>query len=285
MASRCATGARCTRIALEALVPESLHLSQEMVQQIVRETHPKRELSPSEIIRLASMLNLALSDYEWREEYRSEPTFGQLRKQISDLHNALRKLKCLLPAPEQKSLRNYLIHLGEEYALTKGHPNLDPHTVSDWLPTTGEEFTVEVHYRSDEKLDQIVGDVTYLLDWMDHTPAHMKRPSNWWERNPHWLDDRSIEESLEYRFRSVDVHKLRSKVWLIGWDLPKIYHLNFGERFKISRPRRSGKYGPGVRFVLSVLKHVGMNVAPDTVIKYRTRAKEQARAGKARMDR
>jgi hypothetical protein len=83
---------------LEALVPESLHLSLEMVQQIVGETHPEREFSQSEIIRLASMLNLALSDYEWREEYRSEPTFGQLRKQITDLHRALRNLKLALPA-------------------------------------------------------------------------------------------------------------------------------------------------------------------------------------------
>ena len=193
-------------------MPENLHLSQEMVQQIVRETHPERELSQSEIFRLASMLNTALSEHEWREEYRSEPTFGQLRKQISDLHKALRNLKLALPAPEQRSLRNYLIDLGEAYAPPKGHPNLDPHTVSGLLPT-GEEVTAEDHYRSDEKLDQIVGDLTYLLNWMDHTPAQMKRPSNWWEHNPHWLDDRSIEEQLERRFRPVDVHKLRCD-WL-----------------------------------------------------------------------
>jgi hypothetical protein len=46
---------------LGALVPKSLHLSQDMVQQIVSETQANRELSQPEIGKLASMLNLTLS--------------------------------------------------------------------------------------------------------------------------------------------------------------------------------------------------------------------------------
>ena len=43
-------------------MPENLHLSQEMAQEIVREAHPERELSQSEIQRLASSLNQTLCD-------------------------------------------------------------------------------------------------------------------------------------------------------------------------------------------------------------------------------
>lgn len=253
---------RAARIALGTLVPKNQLLSLEMVQQIVSETRAKRELSQPEIGRLTWTLNLTLSEYERRKELSSELTFQQLCAQVGALRKALRKavkkLKLALPCAEQTSLRNYLIDLGETYAARrKGHPNLDPHTVSGLLSIDEEvydEVTAEVHYRSDEKLDQIVGDVTYLLDWMDHTPAHMKRPSNWWDRAPFWLEDRTVEEDLERSpFERIDVHKSgHSKVWLIGWDLPKVYHSTFGQPYRVSRTFRSGKYGPGVRFVLSV---------------------------------
>jgi hypothetical protein len=123
-------GVRSAPHPLEALVPQNLDLSQEMVQEIVRKTHPGRALSQFKIERLASRLNLALSNYERRKQLLSEPTPLQLRKQISALHKALRQLKLALPAPEQNSLRNYLIHLGEEYAEPRGgHLNLRPHYV------------------------------------------------------------------------------------------------------------------------------------------------------------
>ena len=107
-----------------SLMPERLSL--EMVQQIVKETHAERELSQREIETLASVLNLTLSrQYEHYVELYSEPTFKQLSEQITTLHKALKRLKFALPPPEQISLRNYLIYLGEEYAARKGqHPGL-----------------------------------------------------------------------------------------------------------------------------------------------------------------
>jgi hypothetical protein len=105
-------------------------LSLEMVQQIVKETQAKRELSQRQIETLASVLNLTLShQYEHHVELYSEPTFKQLSEQITTLHKALERVKSALPSTEQSSLRNYLIHLGEEYAAAKGqHPGLEPYS-------------------------------------------------------------------------------------------------------------------------------------------------------------
>jgi hypothetical protein len=267
---------RAARIALEALVPENLHLSQEMVQQIVRETHPDRALSQFEIQRLASSLNQALWDYERRKQLLSEPTAQQLRKQIGALHKALRQLKLALPAPEQNSLRNYLIHLGVAYAEPRGgHPNLAPHSVGGLLET-GEEVSAIDHYRSDERLDEMISSVSQVLEWMNKTPASTKKISYWWDRTPHWLDDQTLWERLEHGFNPEDVERHKLTERLIGRDLPRIYHLNFGKQFGVSRTA-SGKYGPGVRFVVSVLRYAGMNVLPETVIRYRTKAKGKSK--------
>jgi hypothetical protein len=101
-------------------VPVILHPSQE-IQQVVGETQAKRELSQPEIIGLASTLNWTLSEHKHRKELRSKPTFQQLCAQADALRKAVKKLKLALPSAEQSSLRNYLIHLGEEYA---GHRRL-----------------------------------------------------------------------------------------------------------------------------------------------------------------
>jgi len=143
-------GARCTCTALGALVPENLHLSLEMVQQIIKETRAKRELSQPEIEQLAHMLNVTLAEYLESEERYSEPTFSQLTNQIEKLHTALKNLKRALPAPDQISLRNYLISLGEEYASARGqHPHLAPCFIGGVLDN-GEEVSTVYHYRSDE---------------------------------------------------------------------------------------------------------------------------------------
>lgn len=249
---------------------ENLHLTEEMVQQIVKETQAKRELLQSEIRRLASILNLTLTEFERRSRLRSEPTPRKLRKQIGDLHKALRKLKLAFPDPEANSLRNYLIDLGESYAATKGpHPNLRPHSVLVSLETGQEGID---HYRSDERLDEMVSCVSQVLAWMNNTPAKTKKISVWWDRPPHWLDDQTVWDRLERGVSSEDVERHHLTVTLIGRELPQIYHRHFGQPFGISRPRGSGKYGPGVRFAVSVLQHAGMKVAPETVIKYRKRA-------------
>jgi hypothetical protein len=148
---------------LGALVPENLHLSQETVQQIVEETRAERESSQQEIRTLAGILNLTLSEYEYRKALNSEPTSQQLSEQINILREALKELKFALPSPEQISLRYYLIHLGEAYAAIRGpHPNLAPHSLGGVLDT-GEEVSAIDHYRSDERLDEMISSVSQVL--------------------------------------------------------------------------------------------------------------------------
>lgn len=248
-------------------------LSPEMVQQIVGETHPDREWSRSEIERLTRALNKSLSEHRYRHQLLSEPTPSQLRRQVSDLRNELRKalsqLKLALSTSEQNSLRNYLIHLGEECARTKGgHPDLPPHYLGGVLET-GKEVSAIDHYRSDEYLDKMISSVSQVLEWMPAPSDATLEFSYWWDRTPHWLEDQNVVGGLERRFRPIERRKLTER--LIGGELPHVYHLNFGQPFKVSRGRRSGRYGPGVRFVVLVLKQAGVNVAPETVIKYRTR--------------
>ena len=98
------------------MVPENIPLSHEIIHQIVKETHPDREWSEFEIKRLTSDLNQTLFRYADSNKLLCEPTPQQLRKQISVLRKALRGLKLVFPPREQNSLRNYLIHLGEDYA-------------------------------------------------------------------------------------------------------------------------------------------------------------------------
>ncbi len=64
-----------------------------------------------------------------------------------------------------------------------------------------------------------------------------------------------------------------------------IIRINIWQQYGVSRPAVSrlegskGKYGPGVRFVAAVLRHAGIkgekgeDISPETVIKYRSRAK------------
>ena len=256
-------------------MPENLHLSREMVQQIVSETQAKREPSQPEIRRLASSLNLVLSEYEGLEKLYSEPTSQQLRAQINALVNALTRLKKKLPAPEQTSLRNYLIHLGESYASTEGqHPNLTPHSVGGVLET-GEGVSSIDHYRSDQRLDEMISSVSQVLEWFNKTPAGMERLSNWWDRDPHWFEDdyELMMERLLTTPRDLpeDEHRRRHLTErLIGMQLPEVYEMTFNTRYGVSRPP-----GPGVRFVLAVLRHAGISkddnqpFSSNTVIKYR----------------
>jgi hypothetical protein len=280
VASPCGTGTHYTCIALGVLVAENLPLSLEMVQQIVTETRAERELSQSEIEQLAFWLNDILSEYLYREELYSEPTFSQLINQINKLHTALKELKLALTSPEQISLRNYLIELGEEYASTKGqHPNLAPCIIGCMFE--GEEVSAVYHYRSDERLEEMINSVLQFLEWMDHTPAKMKEPSNWWDRNPHWFEgehEKWLERETKPYFTRIDAHRRRATEYLIGTRLPQFYELTFRTKFGVSRPP-----GPGVRFVLVVLKHAqifnddNQPFSIETVIKYRQNYLRRAR--------
>jgi hypothetical protein len=265
---------------LEALVPEKLHLSEEMVQRIVRETQAERELSQPEIRILALMLRLTLSEYAHREQIYSEPTYLQLSKQINKLHKALRGLKLALPSPGQISLRNYLIHLGEAYAGTRGpHPNLPPESLD---LGTEEGVSPIDHYRSDERLDEMISSISQVLEWMNNTPASLEKLSDWWNRIPHWHEgglESMVERVLETPDDLPNAHRRRRLTeHLIGTQLPKVYEMTFETRFGVSRPP-----GPGVRFVLAVLRHAGIcndhnrPFSSETVIKYRQNYLRRAR--------
>ena len=269
-------------------MPENLHLSQEMAEQIAREAHPERELSQFEIQRLTSSLNQTLRDYQCSEELYLEPTFNQLQQQVNTLHNALERVKRALPPPGQDSLRNYLIHLGEEYATTKGpHPNLAPCFIGGILDyDTGEDVSALNHYRSDDRLEEMISSVLQVLEWMDHTPATMKEPSNWWDRYPHWFEgeyEKWLERLEKPRIPAINAHRRRATEYLIGNRLPQVYGLTFNKKFGVSRHPP----GPGVRFVLVVLRHAGIRndhnrpFSSNTVIKYRQKyARARANLGR-----
>ena len=257
-------------------MPKYQYLSEEMVQQIVNETRAKRALSQPEIKRLDLELNVTLSEYVHSKEFYSEPTSSQLSGQINKLHNALRGLKEALPSLQQVSLRYYLIHLGEVYAAIRGpHPGLTPHSLGAWNPETEEEVSAIDHYRSDERLNEMISSISQVLEWMNNTPVHMREVSNWWERKPHWLEDDTEQmwERLLHAPRELpkDVHRRRLTEDLIGMQLPKIYEKAFSTNFGISRHPP----GPGVRFILAVLRHAGIvneynnqPFAVETVITY-----------------
>jgi hypothetical protein len=267
------------------------HFSPEAAAEIIQEVNPKLQFSKRQIETLTWQLNNALYDYQRRKEDHAEPTSRQLHEDIKGLHRSLRNLKFALPATETRSLRNYLVELGETYAARRGgHPNLEPHTVSDVIPERNwMEVTAVDHYRSDERLkqivDQLIESVTELLDWMDHTPPEMKRNTNWLYRIPYWLDDDPTEMEGK-REPPVDSHREGPTVWLIGWKLPQIYRLTFDRSFRVSRMEsESGtRYGPGVRFVLAALQRAGIDVSPETVIKYRDRATKTKKSKKIRVD-
>jgi hypothetical protein len=259
-------------------MPEILHLSQEMAHQIAREAHPERELSQRQIETLASTLNLTLSgQYGNYVELYSEPTFKQLQQQIDTLHKALEKVKRALPPAGQVSLRNYLIHLGEEYAAANGpHPDLEPAFIGGILDfDTGEDVSTLHHYRSDDRLEEMISSVLQVLEWMDHTPAKMKEPSNWWDHYPHWFEGEH-ERWLERLEKPpldlpIDAHRRRAAVYLIGDRLPQVYQMTFNSRYGISR----SPPGPGIRFVSAVLRHAEIYnddnkpFSIETIIKYR----------------
>jgi hypothetical protein len=251
-------------------VPKILSLAQERVHQIVNETHPHKEFSELEISRLTSNLNQTLSQYAEDNKLLCEPTAQQLRKQISAMHKALRRLKLVFPPSEQRSLRNYLIHLGEDYAMARGaHPNLEPRYVGGSLDN-GDTWETILHYHSDKRLDQMISSVSQVLEWMDKAKKDTKDRLHWWDRPP--LDEQTVEE----RFESADgwpIERTKLKETLIGSALPRVYAKHFGQPFRTSRGRGSGQYGPGVRFLASILQYAGVHTTPETIIKYQTRTK------------
>jgi len=127
----------------------------------------------------------------------------------------------------------------------------------------------------------MISSVLQFCEWMEHTPVKMKEPSNWWDRYPHWFEgeyEKWLERQDKPYIPGIDAHRRRTTAYLIGNRLPQFYELTFHAKFGVSRPP-----GPGIRFVLAVLRHAGIcndynrPFSTETVIKYRQNYLRRAR--------
>jgi hypothetical protein len=125
---------------------------------------------------------------------------------------------------------------------------------------------------------------------MNNTPASTEELSNWWDRKPHWFEEEPelMMERLIGPPRDFpkDAHRIRRLAeHLIGMELPRVFEKTFKTKFGVSRPP-----GPGVRFVLAVLRHAGISndddrpYSSETVIKYRQNYLRARRAGPVLLD-
>jgi hypothetical protein len=164
----------------------------------------------------------------------------------------LRKLRPLLPNREKDELLfNIISYFGEGYAASKGpHPNLPPYELEDPM----DNLPFPVNYRSAERLEQMISGINEIANWMQM-----------------YLDAKvdEIEPS--------ELEDMPSAVWLIGYELPRLYELFFG-RFGVSVSRK--KSGPGIRFIIHVLDTAeittgfGKAFSPQTIRTYRRRARQ-----------
>lgn len=248
-------------------------LTLDAVRQILRDTDPSRQFPDLKIQILTSKLNEALSDHERRQQETSEPTAQQLRRQVDALHTALKRVKLALPDPQQRSLLNYLSAIGEHYAEKHGpHPNLQPLTAGGILPEElgGTEVSAVYYYRSSERVNEILGGVSQLLDWLDYATAKpLTAHQNWVDANP----PEEIEDTLGPTIhRPPDAHRESNTVALIGEELPRLYEQTFSEDYG------NGDTGPGIRFVSGVLAAADLSFSNSTIPKYRTRATNRRKA-------
>jgi hypothetical protein len=197
------------------------------------------------------------------------------------MHYGLTRLQAVLP--ESKDLLfEYIVELGETYAEFKGpHVGLQPVFLTEeeeedqkliaemrsrYPDTDAAEFlknsptrSIFTDFRSKERLQAFIDYVPQILNWLSLS-RHVK---------PRESSRRNSAAALK----------------LIGADLPVLYKEIFGRKFGVSRHRRTGKFGPGIRFIIGVLKHakdVGIlneHFSPETIIKYRGRAVERKLEG------
>jgi hypothetical protein len=262
-------------------------LALNVVGDILKTVDPKRQFSETQVSDATSTLNNILSNYALSEEERdTEPTAKKLNKQIDALQSALKRLKLALPKPAQRSLYNYLVHAGEVYAEANGpHPNVERQMVSDWNPEIGEEVSFQLdHFRSDQRLREMIDSVTQVLAWVDHASPMRSADINWLDNTPYWLDEENMFERLEHPysyFRPVDAHRFRQAELLIGRSLPAVYEKTFEKKFRINRTKDGVGYGAGLRFVMEVLRHAevtkkgGKELSIETAIKYWSKAQKR----------
>ena len=262
-------------------------LAPSVVEDILKTVDPKRQFSATQVSDATSTLNNILSNYALSEKERdTEPTAKKLNKQIDALQSALKRLKLALPKPPQRSLYNYLVHAGEAYAEANGpHPNVERQTVSDWYPEIGEEVSFQLdHFRSDQRLQEMINSVTQVLAWLDHAAPLGSADINWLDNTPYWLDEENMFERLEHPYsylRPVDAHRFRQTELLIGKYLPRVYEKIFEKKFRINRTKEGVGYGAGLCFVMEVLRHAevtkkgGKELSIETAIKYWIKAQKR----------
>lgn len=249
----------------------SKYLTEAEVEQILRQVDDQRSFSPKDISLFTKNLNRTLERYRLNEAIRKEPTQRHLVANLIEFRNALKKLKSRLPS-EHSSLWNYLVYRGECFAEQQGgHPNLAPQGALGYRPD-GEMFEIIHHYRSDERLQELVSSVPQVFDWITRGPALTKpskdekgrKPSKWRDHTPHWLDERTIFDEWKPQPR------LLNKLELLGYELPVQYRRIFGKNFTTSRLKNG--HSPGVGFVLAVLKCARISISSETIIRYHTEA-------------
>jgi hypothetical protein len=259
-------------------MPSSKYLTEAEVDQILKQVDDQRSFSSKDILLFTKSLNRTLARYRMNEATRKGPTQRQLVANLDEFRKALKKLKSALPS-EHSSLWNYLVYLGERFAERRGaHRNLVPQFALGYRPD-GETFEIVDHYRSDERLQELVSSVPQVLDWISHGPALTKpsknekgrEPSAWRDHTLHWLDERNIFD--EWKPQNP---RLLNKLELVGYELANEYRRIFGKAFTTSR-LKNGRHSPGVGFVLAVLKSAGISIKSDTIIRYRTEARKGLR--------
>jgi hypothetical protein len=263
-------------------------LSPSVVEDILNTVDPNRQFSETQVSKVTSTLNNILSNYALSEEERdTEPTAKELNKQIDALLSALRRLKLALPKPSQRSLFHYVVHAGEAYAAANGpHPNVERQTVHAWDWGIEEEVSFELdHFHSDKRLQEMIDSVTQVSAWLDYAASQMKAAeTNWIDNTPYWLDEENMFQRLEHPeefLRPVDAHRLRQTERLIGQYLPRVYETTFGKEFTVSRSESGTPQGPGLRFVMEVLRRAGVTkkggkeLSIETAVSYWSKGKKE----------
>jgi hypothetical protein len=207
-------------------------------------------VSPKKLPRFAEAINAALLEYDLRLQIERMPLSSWLPRYKAIVF-LLRKLRALLP-DKGELLFNIISHFGESYAASHGpHLNLPPYHLANPL----HNFPFTVNYRSYERLEHTIKGINEIAAWMQ---AFL---------------DAQVDEVTESNEK-----KMSASVWLIGYELPRIYEKHFKVAFGVALATKS--YGPGIRFIRSVLDAAGI-VTPAgttfsavTIKTYRRRARK-----------
>jgi hypothetical protein len=208
-------------------------------------------IPPKQLPPLTKAINAAILDYRLRLAVERTPLSSWFPRYLQ-IVVLLGKLRPLLPdRTNDELLFNVIRHIGESYAASHGpHLGLPPYELADPL----DNFPFPVNYRSDERLEQTISGINEIASWMRA-----------------FLDvevDPIVQSNRE---------KMSAAIWLVGYELPRIYEKFFRRPFGLTLTPQPG---PGVRFILLVLDAVGIvtstgnKFSPITIKTYRRRARK-----------